>query len=215
MKNFSRIFVMTLCALAMLIPAARAALTEKDVTQFVSAIQDVENFSDTLKKEGKDKALEADASKVDQKKGFAPYANGVESLKTKFPDDYKKLGDIVKSHGFANQENWADTSDSVMHAYMALKIQEQNPDAFKQLKAMTPEEKAKMPPEAQQQIERAMAMMKIVESAPEADKTAVKKHMTDIDAWLDRAAKADAAAKELAAGEAPQAEAKPEEKKTP
>ena len=93
MKNFFRIFVLAMCVFAMPFAASAAKtenLTDKDVKQFVSAIEDVENFADELKKEGKDKALEAAVEPVEGDKAFTPYGNGVDLLKEKFPDEYKE-----------------------------------------------------------------------------------------------------------------------------
>ncbi len=196
MKNFFRIFVLAMCVFAMPFAASAAKtenLTDKDVKQFVSAIEDVENFADELKKEGKDKALEAAVEPVEGDKAFTPYGNGVDLLKEKFPDDYKELNGIVGKHGFKTPEKWASSGDQVMHAYMAVKIEEQNPEAFKQIKEITPEMREKLPPQAIQQLERAQAMMKLVKSSPEQNRKVVKAHMKDIDAWLDRAAQKERA----------------------
>ena len=217
MKNFMRIFSLALCALTLVSPAmaAQQKLSDKDVKQFVAAIGDVEGFADKLKEEGKDKALEA-AVEPESGKEFTPYGNGVELLKKKFPEDYTKLTGLVTKHGFKSPENWASTGDTVMHSYMAVKIEEQNPNAFKEIKEVTPEMKAKMPPEAIQQFERATAMMKLVAAAPAENKAVVKAHMGEIDAWLDRAAKAEAeaAATVPKVDAAPKADAaKPAEKK--
>jgi hypothetical protein len=53
--------------------------------------------------------------------------------------------------------------------------------------------RAKLPPQAIQQLERAVAMMKLVNSAPQQNRKVVKAHMKDIDAWLDRAAEKERA----------------------
>lgn len=209
MKYVLRTVAMVL-ALAGFSVSAQAAqkLKSDDVAKFVAAIPDVEAFSDQLEKEGKDKALEAAVKPGDNDKEFAPYGKGVGMLKEKFPDDYKKLNDAVAKQGFKKPEDWASTGDSVMMTYMAIKIEEQNPDAAKQLSEITPEMKAKMPPEALQQMERAQKMMKMVAAVPAANKEAVKPHMAGIDTWLQRSAekeKAEAAAAAKAAGTPPAA----------
>lgn len=190
-KNSFRFFAVTILALffaSQNVCAAANQLSSADVGKFVEAIPDVEVFASDMKAQGKDKILEGAVKPVDGEKEFSPYSKGVELLKEKFPEDYKHLGDIVTKHGFKSQESWAQAGDNVMLSYMAIKVEQQNPEVAQSLKNITPEMKAQMPPETQAQVDNAMKMMEIVNAVPPANKDAVKPHLKGIDEWLERSA---------------------------
>lgn len=187
MKHILNAFVM-ICALALF--AAPASAKEKlsgdNVSKFIKALPDIEVFSDDLKKTGKDKQLDVALKPTPGDKSYSPYAKGIEIMKDKLPADYKNLGGIVEKHGFNSQEEWANTGDSVMLAYMATKIEQENPDALKQLREIPEESKAKMSPETKAQLDQSILMMEIFTSAPAQDKEAVKPYLAQIDSWLER-----------------------------
>lgn len=111
---------------------------------------------------------------------------GIEIMQEKLSSDFSKLGDIVKRHDFKSQEEWAKTGDSLMLAYMAIKIDQENPNELKQLCDIPEENKAKMPEATTAQLEQSIRMMEIFTSAPKEDREAVKPHMNEITAWLER-----------------------------
>lgn len=170
---------------------ASVSLSEADVQKFVSAIGDVEAFSEQMQKEGKNEELEKAIAPKSGDDTFQPYEKGVVYMKEKLPEDYKKLGAISNKHGFASQEDWAKISDSVMHAYMALRFERDNPNALQQLRDITPEMKAQLPPPALAQLERQAGILKSLNSIPPANKEAVKPHVAKIDEWLARAEEKD------------------------
>lgn len=186
---------------------AAGNVTDADVRNFVKALPDVENFSETLRKEGKDKALSTATQPVPGEKDYRPYSKGVTLMKEKFPEEYKELGAIITRHGFSSQENWAEVSDNVMLAYMALKIEDQNPKALEQMRNIPKETKKQMPPETLAQIEQSLALMEIFSAAPAENKAVVKPHIGEINAWLDRSAAEEK--KAAAAKSAPKEAEKP------
>ncbi|MGB4106985.1 MAG: hypothetical protein WBK55_04235 [Alphaproteobacteria bacterium] len=187
MKQLFRFFLIGIFAVIALAGQARAeTLSSDDATKFVKALSDVEVFSNRLHEEGKDKILNDALQPAPGDKSYAPYLKGTEIMKDKLPSDYKNLGEIVSKHGFKSQEEWAKAGDSVMLAYMAIKIDAENPGALKQLQDIPAETKAKMDPATKAQLQQSINMMEIFTSAPQKNRDAVKPHVKEINAWLER-----------------------------
>ena len=186
MKYVLNAFVMICARGFFAAPAFAEKLSTDNVSKFVKALPDVEIFSEGLHKEGKDKELNVALQPKLGEKSYAPYLMGIEIMKEKLPSDYAKLGDIVKKHDFKSQEEWANTGDGVMLAYMAIKIDQENPNALKQLRDIPEATKAKMPEAQKAQLNQSIRMMEIFTSAPKEDREAVKPHMNEISAWLER-----------------------------
>jgi len=213
MKHILKVFICLAIVMAIIPGGAQAAnLTQDKVGKFVTAIPDVEVFSESMRKSGKDKQLEEAVKPEKNETKFTPYTKGVALMKTKFPEDYKSLSDISKKSGFSSAEDWASTGDNVMMAYMANKIEAQNPNALKEIKDITPEMKAKMAPPMVAQMERAIKMMKIVSATPVEDRAAVKPHAAAIDGWLERSMAKEKAEAEAAKAKQPAAKADPKAK---
>lgn len=171
---------------------AAEAITAAQAGQFVSAIPQIEAFSTKLEQSGKNKILEDAVKPKPGETQLSPYTKGVAVMKAQLPEEYNELGTIVTAHGFPSQEGWAVVGDNVMQSYMAIKMEGQNQEAVKAMAAMTPEQKAGLPPQAQAQIEQAVNMMKLLETVPSGNKEAVRPHIASIDQWLQEAAKKNA-----------------------
>lgn len=158
--------------------AEEAALQDNQVKRFVETLDPVEAFSDRLGDEARfDDMMEE--VRPQQGKNFRPYSEGVAALKKKFPAEYAALGEVVKPHGFS-QESWAATGDRVMVAYMALRMEQENPEFRSRTPQIDPAQLAQMPAEIRASIETSMAIMDVVKNAPAADQAAVRPHMTAI-----------------------------------
>ncbi len=216
MKQVFRIFLIGVLAVSVFainvfsIEARAEKLSGEDVTKFVKALPDIQTFTEKLQKEGKDKVLNVAVQPTPGDKNYSPYVKGTEVMKEKLPGEYKELGDIAGKHGFKSQEDWAKAGDSVMLAYMAVKLDAENPGALKNIKAIPEDQKAKMDAPMRARLEQTVTMLEIFTSAPESDRAAVKPHMKEIDAWLERSKTAEAGNKKPA--EAPAAA--PEKKKS-
>lgn len=174
-RTIAAAFALTLAAAPVL---AAEPLTEDQVTRFVATLQPVEEFGDRLDDEGKMNEFD-DRAPVPGKE-FHPYSDGVATLKKAHPADYARLGDLLKPHGFS-QDQWAATGDRVMLAYMAIRMEKENPDYDKQMAKMDPAMLAQMPAPMRAQMEGVMAMIETVKKAPAADKAAVKPHVKAIE----------------------------------
>ena len=67
-----------------------------------------------------------------------------------------------------------------------IKKAQENPNSLKQLRDIPEASKAKTPPAQQAQLDQSIRMMEIFTSAPKEDREAVKPHMNEIAAWLER-----------------------------
>lgn len=177
-----RVFAVA-AAIFMSVSAVEAAnpLSSDQVVHFVETLGPIQTFGDALEKEGKLNVLIGGGASANGE--FKPYSAGVGALKKQFPADFRRLSGVVKPHGFTPEE-WGEIGDRVMAAYMALRIERDEPGALDKIDAVDPEELKKMPPELQLQMRDYMAMMEAVKKAPSADKTAVFPSMELIDAHI-------------------------------
>jgi hypothetical protein len=106
-------------------------------------------------------------------------------LKAKYPADYSRLDAAVKPQGFSAID-WGAAGDRVMVAYMALKMENENPQAMAQMQAMDPAMLDMMPPEMKVQMMQAQAMMATIANASAEDKKAVAEVENDLDAFMDK-----------------------------
>lgn len=179
MKN---IIALAASVLLMIAPSFAAAPFNADaVKRFAQTLDPVQKFGDALEKEGKLNALVGAGAAIDG--DFRPYSSGVISLKEKFPADLARFALVLKPFGFTPEE-WALTGDRVMAAYMALRIERDQPGALAELEEMDRAEIDKMPPEMRAQMLDYIAMMKAVKNAPASDKDIVLPSMDAIDAHI-------------------------------
>lgn len=154
---------------------AEAPLTDDKVKRFIETLEPVEELGERLEAKGKlVKTLDEEKPMIG--KDFRPYSDGVAALKKEHPGEYAALGALLKPHGFS-QDDWAATGDRVMIAYMAVKMEAENPNYEKDMAGMDPAMLAQVPPQMRAQIEGALAMVETVKKAPAADKAAVKPHV--------------------------------------
>ena len=163
--------------------AGEAALTADTAKRFVASLSSVESLGKELEAEGKTDEMRFDA---DPKAGeeFKPYSKAVVALKAKYPSDYGRLSKAVKPHGFSAEE-WGGAGDKVMIAYMALKMEKENPQAMAQMQAMDPNMLDMMPPEVKAQFEKMKVMMDTVAAASPEDKKAVAEVEDELDAYME------------------------------
>jgi len=163
---------------------AEAPLTDDQVTRFIATLAPVEEMGKRLEAEGKIAKL-FDEKNPAMGCEFKPYSTGVSELKKDHPGEYAALGGALKPHGFS-QDQWAATGDRVMRAYIAVKMEQENPNYAQEMPALDPSMLEQMPPQMRAQIEGALAMVEAVKETPAADKAAVKPHLAAIDAATDR-----------------------------
>ena len=170
--------------------AADAPLTVDAAKRFVASLDAVKALGEQLEASGKTEQMQFD---VQPKPGeeFRPYSKSVMAMKAKYPSDYAQLQKAVKSHGFG-AEAWGVTGDRVMLAYMARKMEKENPGAMAQMHSMDASMLEMMPPEMKQQLAQAQAMMQTIAAAPPADKKVVAEVEAELDAFMDKEERAHA-----------------------
>lgn len=158
-------------------------LTEDQVQRFVKTLAPVHEMGARLEKDG---TLERFADREPLiGKEFSPYSTAVANLKARAPAEHQILAGIVRPHGFSTDQ-WGAVGDRVMTAYMALRMDQESPNAAAQMKDFDPSMLAQMPPAMRGQIERVMAMLETARRTPAADKAAVKPMMKAIEAEIDK-----------------------------
>ena len=177
-----------LAAVAALLPvvaafADSAPLTEDQAKRFVASLSAVEALGDELEAEGKTDQLDIEtAPKAGEP--FKPYSAAIAALSEKYPADHARLASAVKPHGFS-ADDWGAVGDRVIVAYMALKMEEEDPRAMEMMEGMDASMIEMMPPEMRDQMEAAFAMMETVKNAPADDKRIVSTVKDDLDAYME------------------------------
>lgn len=162
--------------------AGDAVLTADMAKRFVASLPSVESLGKELESEGKTDEMRFDKNPKAGEE-FKPYSNAVMALKAKYPSDYNRLSSAVKPHGFS-AENWGAAGDKVMIAYMALKMDKDNPGAMAQMEAMDPSMLEMLPPDMKAQFERVKVMMDTVASVSPEDKKAVAEVEDELDSYM-------------------------------
>ena len=181
--------VMTIAAGAVFLMISGAAaveqkpLTEDQAKRFAATLPALEVLKEEMEAEGKNEQL---AIETTPKAGeaFKPYSTAVATLNKDFPAEHAKLAKAVKPHGFTPAQ-WGSVGDRVMIAYMAVKMQEQDPKSMAMMDGMDKSMLDMVPPEMRAQLEGTFAMMETVKNAPEADKKVVKSIKADLDKHMD------------------------------
>ena len=164
--------------------AGDGPLTEDQAKRFVASLTSVEALGDALEAEGKIENLQID-SQPKAGEAFQPYSRAVAALAKKYPADHDKLAKALKPHGFS-ADNWGSVGDRVMIAYLAVKMQEDDPQAMQMMDGMDASMLEMMPPEMRAQMEGVFAMMETVKNAPAEDKEAISAVKAELDAYMER-----------------------------
>ncbi len=165
------------------VAADQQPLTEDQAKRFAATLPALDALKGEMEADGKNEQL-AIETKPKAGEKFTPYSNAVAVLKEQYPSDHNKLANAVKPHGFTTTE-WGGVGDRVMIAYMALKMQEQDPKSMAMMEGMDASMLNMVPPEMREQLESTFAMMETVKNAPEADKKAVQSVKADLDKHMD------------------------------
>lgn len=167
--------------------AAHAAdvkpLTEDEAKRFVATLPAVDELGSELREDGKIEALNA-RSRPKAGEEFKPYSGAVAGLKEKHPAEHGRLAAIVGKHGFST-DAWGAVGDRVMVAYLAERMERENPGAMKQMEAMDASMIDMMPAHVKEQMAAAMALMDSVKNAPAEDRKTVALVSDDLDAFMD------------------------------
>lgn len=140
---------------------AQSLSTDK-VSTFIDSLDPVTRYAERLDEDVRD-GLEVSNILPEPGEPLRPYTRSLEYIREAHGDVYAAMGDIVDDHGFANLEEWADTGDRVMVAWLALQME------GTEIGAVSPEMLDQVPAQMRPQIERMLAMMEAVRNAPPGD----------------------------------------------
>jgi len=170
-------------------PASAEALTSDRVQSFLaslSAAQALEPELEAIQDEMEAEAMAADAPAPDFSQIFS---NTVRNMKGQ--PVYNRLEDIVQDHGFSDLQQWSRTGDRIFRAWMAIEMQEQAPQAQREIADalaeiensphMTETQKAQM----RAMMEGAMGAMESAKNAPPADLEAIRPHLDELRAFSE------------------------------
>jgi len=187
---FQRICVAAVGAFLLLVAGASAEdqrpLTEDQAKRFVASLESVDSLRDQFDAEGKVDNINID-TKPKAGEAFKPYSKAVAALKDKYPAEHARLSKAVKSYGFSAKD-WGEAGDRVMIAYLAIKMQEEDPRTMHMMETMDQSMINMVPPEMRAQLESTFAMMETVKNAPEADKIVVASVKDGLDVYMEKAA---------------------------
>ncbi|WP_411819351.1 hypothetical protein ABFZ85_10725 [Hyphococcus formosus] len=160
------------------------ALTEDQAKRFVESLDSVNGFGDELEASGKTDRLAIDTQPKAGEK-FMPYTKAISALKTNYPADYGRFAQLIKPHGF-NADEWSGVGDRVMIAYLALHMQQEDPQAMAMLKQMDRSMLDNLPPELKSQMEASLVLVEAVQNAPQADMKVVSTVKAELDAYMEK-----------------------------
>ncbi|GJL95741.1 MAG: hypothetical protein DHS20C05_21460 [Hyphococcus sp.] len=182
-----RVMMIAAGAVLLMVSGASAGdqkpLTEDQAKRFAATLPALETLKKEMDAEGKTEQM---AIETQPKAGeeFKPYSKAVAVLKKDHSAEHARLAKAVKPHGFTPTQ-WGSVGDRVMVAYMAIKMQEQDPKSMAMMEGMDKSMLDMVPPEMRAQLESTFAMMETVKNAPEADKKAVAAVKEDLDKYMD------------------------------
>ncbi|WOI53956.1 hypothetical protein [Parvularcula sp. LCG005] len=177
-------FVTPICAalFAALSSMAFAApsFTEKDVVNFIDAVQKLEAVGDKypdLDLENQFSGPDAMATMIDKDGNFQVFERILELTKGNqaFHND---VAAAVKSSGFSSLDSFATKADDISMVFMALNISQSDRDEMAQ---MTPEMMQMIPPQMKPQIEMALKLFEATANVSEEEKALVRPHLKDME----------------------------------
>ena len=184
--------ILILCVTQFTLGAASAsaeALTSDRVQAFLaslSAAQALEPELEAIQDEMEAESMDADTAAPDFSQIFS---NTVRNMRGQ--PVYQRLEGIVQEHGFSDLQQWSRTGDRIFRAWMAIEMQEQEPQAQREIAAamaeidnsphMTDAEKAQM----RAMMEGALSAMESAGSAPQEDLDAIRPHLDELRAFSE------------------------------
>ncbi|AHI29549.1 hypothetical protein [Marinobacter similis] len=166
------------------LPASAEALTESRIQSFIASLTAAEALEPEL--EALTDEMEADKEAPDFSRLFSDIVQQMKGRPV-----YSRLEDIAQDHGFSNMEEWSTTGDRIFRAWMAIELQEQNPQAQREIAEamaeiensphMTETQKAQM----RAMMEGAMGAMESAKNAPPADVEAIRPHLDELRAFSE------------------------------
>ncbi len=162
------------------------SLSDQNISSFIESLKAAEKLEPEFEDLSGEMDGEDDGSMPDFSRIFS---DSLDELKGH--EAYSRLEELARDHGFSNLDEWASTGDRVFRAWMAIEMEQQNPDARQEMNTalaeiennpnMTAEQKAQM----RAMMESAMGAMQSASNAPAADVEAVRPHVNALRALTE------------------------------
>lgn len=180
------VLVLALAAPAAAAPEKAAPLTSDQILGFITSLPDLDALSDEF---GEDPWVKTPAGKDPGSLPESPLAAAAALMEGHAAAG--RIREVVGRHGFSGIMAWAQAGDRIIRAYLANKMDEENPEMAAQMKqAMEEIEKSSMPAEQKEAMKQmviaSQKAMAAYASAPPADREAVKEHMKELEDTLNR-----------------------------
>lgn len=172
-------FVAALVLLLATLPAIAQPLSDARIERFIASLSDLDQLAERVEQTDMFGSMGQEIQKAAREGEFRPMRLMVEKMRDH--DMHGEFASMVSGHGFERTEDWADTGDRIMRAMTAMELEKHNQDDV-QARMSTMMEQMKNNPNIskeqrkrmRQQMEQAMAGMKAMADAPEADVKAVR-----------------------------------------
>lgn len=174
-----------LVALLLLLPSVAyaetgAPLEEGEVRRFLATLEDLEDLGERYED------ADFESVEIEPEEGFSPLATSLQELRGH--EAYPEFQEILRREEFDDEDRWAEVGDRTLRAYMALQIQDENPNMLAELSAaldelenhpdMNNEQRAMM----LEMMGPALAIARSIEEVPEEDLRMVETMRSEIDA---------------------------------
>jgi len=165
-------------------------LTEAAVKGFIASLPDLDALGRELKIE--DSWVKAPSGPPDGAMMGSPLAATVAAMQGHAAAG--RIREVIRKHGFADIMPWAQAGDRIIRAFIALKVDGQDPEMAAQMKkAIEDIDKSEMPAEQKQAMKDMMLSsrktMAAYGNAPQGDRDLVEKHMQLLEETLEKAPK--------------------------
>ena len=177
-KIFSLILVFTLFT-SFGTAHADQVVNADTLKNFLASMTEVKTIAEQMDEAGKDKIMQNSIAEVNG--DFAPYTQAAQNLKTKYPQDYQKLENVIYGHGFSSVKEWALTGDDLIVAYMTTKVTPEAKSAMEGMQNMSPDMMSMMPPQAKAAMKKGKAMLKAMKDVPPENIKLVNAHADEIE----------------------------------
>src|SRR5690554_779072 len=97
-------------------------LSGDSVSTFIDSLEPVTSYAEGLDPEVRDGLMSSDIL-PQSGEPLRPYSRSLEYVREEHAQVYETMGGIVGEHGFSSLEQWADTGDRVMVAWLALQME--------------------------------------------------------------------------------------------
>lgn len=183
-RRYSRIALATVLSFLLGLSHAQAAqaLNGDIINRFIDSLVALQPLQE--KYQGESWASAANSTGDESGDGISLMSDSLEAMKGH--EAYAEVARTVKAHGFSSPEQWGEIGDRIFKAYAAASMEAERPGSRREMEeAMRELENADMPAAQKQMMQQsmgqAMATIKSLTDAPQADIEAVQPYMAEIE----------------------------------